>query len=1394
MSTPEVTIVVVAFNIPRELPRTLYSLSTNYQQKIIDHEYEVIVVDNGSQPPVDSKIFENLKGNFRLLRIDHASPSPAAAANLGVAAARGQTVGVMIDGARIASPGLLYFARHGCSLHSHAVVGALGWYLGCDYQRQSMQAGYDQQQEDALLASIDWKRDGYALYDISAMDESSVDGWFAPFGELNAIFMRQERWVSLAGYDERFDLPGGGLVNLDICKRALEAPQACPVILLGEATFHQFHGGTATNTLPKKAIDDWNLWNAQYCAIRGVEYELPRLAQPPIYLGVLPSQMRQHFLRALAIPVHAHQPHPLGSGFALSHWAMPRTEPGQDAALLAVWRILLREVAANRFATAAAVCRMVRAQRPDCPAVLRVLSLVGPWLPFGGEPADAGAAFHATLADVQAIFAGVPTVATARSTAMKSFGAPVSQHMQSVSAECRLSIPSLGSSVFAFPPASLIEPGHLTHPAPWAGHIPFASWLLSVQQPGTFVELGTYSGISYMAFCQAVVAQQLPTRAWAVDTWQGDAHAGAYDDTIYNNLRSVHDPLYSGFSSLLRMTFDEALAHFSDGSVDLLHIDGLHTYEAVRHDFESWLPKLSGRAVVLFHDTDVYRADFGVFRLWDELSARYPSFRFHHSNGLGVLLVGADQPDALLSLATDPQTQHLARRAFSQLGARLERQAEILALRLQLSDAEQREAFLQQAGDKRHQWIEHLDARVLDLERRHAHATDAVANLNSALAERDASIDQLNRVLTERDASIDQLNRVLVERDASLDQLNRVLADRSTALTLAQRQIDEFLVSRSWRITKGLRTAGAWARRLRSNPGVDAAWRVTRRARNALRYIARGEWGGLWRRALSLRQEALVEQRLQAPAFSGRRCGVLATPHTQYVAHALVHALRRAGLEADIVAEASSGHYPLDLYFVVCPQMFKRLPPGEKRIAFQMEQSVSSRWFTPEYLRTLENSLAVLDYAQTNLQFLEGRGIAYPHTFLVPVGGFAGYGDYLRNNNLQPQGLDAPCDVLFYGDANAPRRQQLLAAIGERYQLRIVGNLFGPELHRAMASARVIVNLHYYEGALLETTRVYECLSLGLPVVSETSADQAEHAALEGAVRFVPVGDVPALLQAIGEVLGASPQESAAAQTAREAAVTASQARFEFMLYRMLLARRWLDYPQFQALTGTTPLPGKCLALSLPETTARRAMFISHQAPGVQVFDGLRYSPGWTGCALSYKYLAQQALAAQWPQLEVMEDDVLFLSDYAEHKAVVDAYLAQHSGQWDVFVGLVAIMHPDTRVLSVERQGGLVFVTIDRMMSMVHNTYAPTALRLLAQWDETHADPETNTIDRYLQTQHQLRVVTTLPFLVGHHEELHSSLWGIQNSHYAEIIATAQAELEAKVREFEQNALRHGGV
>ncbi len=177
----------------------------------------------------------------------------------------------------------------------------------------------------------------------------------------------------------------------------------------------------------------------------------------------------------------------------------------------------------------------------------------------------------------------------------------------------------------------------------WVGHIPFAFWLVDMLCPKLVVELGTHSGNSYFAFCQGVRRNQLPARCFAVDTWKGEEHAGYYGEEIFADVCAWNERYYGDFSTLLRMTFDEAQMRFADRSIDLLHIDGRHTYEAVRHDFELWFPKLSSASVVLFHDIAVRERGFGVWRLWNELSERYPSVAFEHSNGLGVLFTGSDQ-------------------------------------------------------------------------------------------------------------------------------------------------------------------------------------------------------------------------------------------------------------------------------------------------------------------------------------------------------------------------------------------------------------------------------------------------------------------------------------------------------------------------------------------------------------------------------------------------------------------------------------------------------------------------------------------------------------------------------------------------------------------------------
>lgn len=211
----------------------------------------------------------------------------------------------------------------------------------------------------------------------------------------------------------------------------------------------------------------------------------------------------------------------------------------------------------------------------------------------------------------------------------------------------------------------------LSSASAWLEHTPFAMLLTDLARPKVFVELGTHAGVSYCAFCQAVEELALTTRCFAIDTWQGDAHTREYPDHVLQNLRGYHDPLYASFSTLLKKTFDEALGDFADGSIDLLHIDGLHTYEAVKHDFESWLPKMSDAGIMLFHDTAERREDFGVYRLWEEISPHYPSYEFKHGHGLGILAVGKNPPALALDFITDANARReVYGRAFMALGSR----------------------------------------------------------------------------------------------------------------------------------------------------------------------------------------------------------------------------------------------------------------------------------------------------------------------------------------------------------------------------------------------------------------------------------------------------------------------------------------------------------------------------------------------------------------------------------------------------------------------------------------------------------------------------------------------------------------------------------------------------
>ena len=211
-------------------------------------------------------------------------------------------------------------------------------------------------------------------------------------------------------------------------------------------------------------------------------------------------------------------------------------------------------------------------------------------------------------------------------------------------------------------PACLATPKYLSGVSAWVRHIPFAFALVDALRPRVLVELGTHYGDSYCSFCQAVTTLGTQTRCYAVDSWKDNPpYCGA---DVLKTLRANHDPHYSQFSTLIQSEFDSARSRFADGTVDLLHIDGLHTYEAVKYDFDTWLSAVSDRGVILFHDTRVRDQGFGVWRLWDEIRGGYDHFELQHGYGLGVLAVGRHMPEAFQSLMT---AAHTATGSFDQL-------------------------------------------------------------------------------------------------------------------------------------------------------------------------------------------------------------------------------------------------------------------------------------------------------------------------------------------------------------------------------------------------------------------------------------------------------------------------------------------------------------------------------------------------------------------------------------------------------------------------------------------------------------------------------------------------------------------------------------------------------
>lgn len=662
---------------------------------------------------------------------------------------------------------------------------------------------------------------------------------------------------------------------------------------------------------------------------------------------------------------------------------------------------------------------------------------------------------------------------------------------------------------------------------------------------------------------------------------------------------------------------------------------------------------------------------------------------------------------------------------------------------------------------------------ILDVYRRYTQSLEALHDRNAALLEKEQYANQLEALSKEKDERLKALAQQVEEAQnnlRSVELVNRNLSNSYSQLEFSHNQI---LASRGWRLLN------------KYHNFRDAIFPKDSAIRELLKKFARLLFGQkqnpAWDNA-GCTGESAFETNSQATAAAGfelirscKRIDILSVPHTAYIAKMLQNILLEAGVECKTLLSEPEKYEDIP-YIMICPQNFKRFPAIY--IAFQMEQTINPRWLTDEYMKILHNAYAVFDYSLENITFFNKDPKLASKLYYLPV-------DVCKSMMQEDYRADEKeYDVLFYGAPFAESRQRYLKPIGEKFNLRIISEQFGPELYREMNKAKILINIHYYENALLETTRLYESLSVSdCLIISERSGDPREEAALEGIVDFVEVGNVEAMMERIEYWLSHEEARKAAVEKNRALLQTRANAA-KFYLNRFLLANDRITFDNFYDSVGEyIHFATDRICLSLPESTERRAAFDADNLYGFDVFPGLKHRLGWIGCGMSYKFMLRKAKEQQMDNILICEDDVYFPPDFQERFDHILEY-ARQNDDWNVFSGIMADIGR-VKPLKYVKEQGEEFLYLDKMISMVFNLYDKSIFDSISSWDYMDRDVNKNTIDRYLEDK-QLRILTTCPFLVGHKEDLRSTIWGQQNSIYTELISNSSIKLRKLVDDFKK--------
>jgi hypothetical protein len=292
---PPLSVIVICYEMAEQIENTIRTLLPPYQKAVETQDYQVVVIDNGSTSPLPTSVWrqgENV--SYQHVSRLEAPVNPGVAINRAVAANRSPLLCVMIDGARMVTPGVLRWGMDLASLSQETIAEVRGWHLGPKVQMQSVLEGYNMGVEKALLRKIGWPNDPYRLFEISAPAASMKRGFLGLAAECTCLFLSRSLFDRIGGFDERYSQPGGGLCNADFFVRAVHAAEKVFTVL-GEGSFHQIHGGAATGLSGENSREAFRRWKKEYEKLSRQWKTVP-VEYQPILAGHLPAQCRRWLL------------------------------------------------------------------------------------------------------------------------------------------------------------------------------------------------------------------------------------------------------------------------------------------------------------------------------------------------------------------------------------------------------------------------------------------------------------------------------------------------------------------------------------------------------------------------------------------------------------------------------------------------------------------------------------------------------------------------------------------------------------------------------------------------------------------------------------------------------------------------------------------------------------------------------------------------------------------------------------------------------------------------------------------------------------------------------------------------------------------------------------------